>query len=126
MDNPKQILVIEDEASLLEAIQTKLKKEGFKTVVARDGNKAIDYLNQSAQLPDLIWLDYYLPKLNGLQILEIIKAKESLKDIPIIVVSNTAGQEKVDAMMALGVDNYFVKAEKRLDEVVKEVKRLLK
>lgn len=115
-----RVLVIEDEASLLYAIEQKLKHAGFETVAQQDGREALTYLREVSQPPRLIWLDYYLPSMNGLEFLGEIKKDPRLKDIPVFVVSNTAGQEKVSAMMALGADRYFLKAERDLSEIVSQ------
>lgn len=119
------ILIIEDETPLLLAIQKKLQNSGFETVTVTDGKQALDYLTNLDRLPDLIWLDYYLPTMDGLEFLSIVKRKSKLKNIPVVVVSNTAGPEKVTAMMALGAKQYFVKAEKRLDQIIQEIKSFM-
>lgn len=121
----KVVLIVEDETPLLLAIQKKLRNSGFETISAKDGKQALDYLLSLENLPDLIWLDYYLPTMDGLEFLSRIKKRSKLKNIPVIVVSNTAGPEKLSAMMALGANRYFVKAEKRLDEIIKEINSLM-
>lgn len=120
------IMVIEDETPLLLAIQKKLEHSGFETITARDGNQALDYLQSMDQPPSLIWLDYYLPSMNGLEFLRRLKGIAKLKDIPVFVISNTASPEKVDAMMELGAKKYFLKAEKRLDQIIAEIRSFLK
>jgi two-component system phosphate regulon response regulator PhoB len=124
-ENKKLIFIIEDETPLLLAIQKKLKNAGFDTLTAKDGKQALDYLMSLDRLPDLIWLDYYLPTMNGLEFLSRVKKNKKFENIPVVVVSNTAGPEKVNAMMALGVEQYYVKAEKRLDEIIKEINSLM-
>ena len=121
----KSILIVEDEEPLLLAIQHKLEDAGFETIPTRDGKEALARLTGTEPLPDLIWLDYYLPFMNGLEFLTRIKSEERLKQIPVVVVSNTAGPEKVNAMLDLGVDAYFVKAERRLNEIIKKVQSIV-
>ena len=120
------IMVIEDETSLLLAIQKRLEKSGFSTITASDAEQAMDYLNNKNKPPDLIWLDYYLPGKSGLQFLTEIKKDPMFCNIPVFVVSNTAGPNKVDAMVELGANKYFVKAEKRLEEIIDEIRKIIK
>ncbi len=120
-----RVLIVEDERTLKMAIQKKLEKTGFETVAATSAEEALELLQDPKNRPDVIWLDYYLPSMNGLEFLTKIKENPKYKSIPVFVVSNTAGPEKVATMMALGVHKYFIKAEKRLDEIIYEINRLL-
>lgn len=120
-----RVLIVEDEASLLLAIEQKLKRAGFLTVPIQDGREALSYLRTTRQAPRLIWLDYYLPSMNGLEFLGEVKKDPNLKNIPVFVVTNTAGPDKVSAMMALGADRYFLKAERRLSEIIDHAKSIL-
>jgi len=120
-----RILIIEDELSLLRAIEKKLEHSGFETATAQDGNLALDLLHSLPEPPDLIWLDYYLPTMSGLEFLTKIKDDPQFSGIPVFVVSNTAGPEKVNAMMALGANKYFLKAEIKLEEIISEIYKFL-
>jgi CheY-like chemotaxis protein len=130
MDSSKlRILVLEDDLSLQEAIVIKLKSLGIETVAFVSGQEAIDYLknlSSLSKLPNLIWLDYYLKDLNGLDFMRELKSHNSLVNIPVIVVSNSASPEKVKKMYDLGAEKYFLKADKRLDEIVEGIYGILK
>lgn len=118
------ILVLEDERPLMNAIKLKLEKNGFEVVSARSVTQALSYLEDIPEL-DAVWLDHYvLGKEDGLVFVAKLKSDNHgvWKDVPLFVVSNTAGEEKVKAYMHLGVNKYFVKAEHRLDEIVDNVK----
>jgi CheY-like chemotaxis protein len=121
----KLILVIEDEAVLLTAIQKKLNNSGFATVTTGSAEEALDYLKTDARKPDLIWLDYLLPGKDGLQFVIELKKHPKLNKIPIFVISNTAGPDKIKSMIALGVKKYFVKAEKNLEDIMKEINNFI-
>ncbi|MAZ40505.1 hypothetical protein CL654_00080 [bacterium] len=125
MENKKTILVVEDERPLLEAIHSKLTKSGFEVVTARTVEEALDGLKKGDV--QAIWLDHYLMgKETGLDFLSEIKTDGSpLKNIPVFVVSNTASEDKVRSYLHLGIEKYFVKAEKRLDEIISEINVLL-
>jgi len=119
------ILVIEDESLLLQAITKKLTLTGLNPVSATSGEQAIDYLNNLPELPDVIWLDYHLKGMDGLAFLEKIKENPKWKDIPVVVVSNSASPDKVHHMLALGANKYILKAEYRLDQIIETVKSFI-
>ena len=119
------VLVIEDEQLLLEAIARKLKFNGLSVITVARGDEALKILSESEKLPDVIWLDYYLSDMNGLEFMNNIRKNDKLVGIPTIVVSNSASDEKVNNMLALGVKKYYLKAENRLDEIIKFVKEFV-
>jgi len=117
-------MVVEDEPLLLEAIGKKLEKEGIEAILCPDGKQALDQLADSNDLPDAIWLDYYLKDMNGLSFMGSVKQNPKLRNIPVIVVSNSASTDKVSNMLALGVKKYLLKAEYRLEDIVKIIQEL--
>ncbi len=124
--NNHNILIIEDERPLAEAIKLKLEKNGFSTVSARSVNAALQYLTEGVKI-DAIWLDHYLlGKENGLDL--VIKMKEDgskWKKIPIFVVSNTASPDKVAGYLRLGVEKYYTKSDFRLEKIISDLKGVL-
>ena len=126
MDKQHSIMIIEDEHLLLQAICKKLEKHGFNCVSCTNANQAIDYLESLPTLPDAIWLDYYLKEgMNGLEFMSAIKNNPKWAHIPVLVVSNSASPDKVHAMLGLGAKEYFLKAEKRLDDIIMEIKKYI-
>jgi CheY-like chemotaxis protein len=120
-----KILVVEDEPTLRMAIQKKLEKSGYLVTAVASAEDGLNLLKTNSYVPSIIWLDYYLPGMNGLDFLIKVKDNPALKNVPVFVISNTAGPEKVANMIAIGVNKYFIKAEKRLDEIIKEIDKLL-
>ena len=118
-------MVVEDESLLLQAITKKLKIKGMDVLSCASGKQALDYLNNLDTLPDAIWLDYYLKDMNGLLFMQEVRQNPKWKKIPVIVVSNSAGPEKVSNMIALGVKKYILKAEHRLEDIIEEFKKFL-
>ena len=116
-ENPT-IMVVEDETLLLQAITKKLKISGMDVLSCASGQQAVDYLNNLEELPDAVWLDYYLKDMNGLAFMQELKTNPAWSNIPVIVVSNSASPEKVSNMLALGARKYILKAEYRLDEII--------
>jgi len=121
------ILVIEDERPLVNAVQTKLEKNGFIVTTARNVTQGLNCL-QDIEGIDAIWLDHYLlGGESGLDFVAKLKSPSSKwKKLPIFVVSNTASSGNVQSYLRLGVSKYCVKAEYRLDQIVEEVKSFLK
>lgn len=119
-----KILVVEDEVSLVSVIERKLKKVGFEVVSCTTATQAISELSKAEKLPDIIWLDYYLPDMSGLEFMKKVKENSEWANIPVIVISNSASLEKTEAMMSLGVKKYLLKAEYRLEDIIKIIRQL--
>lgn len=118
MSQKHTIMVVEDETLLLQAITKKLKLSGLDVLSCASGAQAIDYLKNLDKMPDAIWLDYYLKDMNGLGFMQTLKSDAKWENIPVIVVSNSAGPDKVHNMLALGAKRYVLKADYRLDEII--------
>ncbi|HSD56308.1 MAG TPA: response regulator [Candidatus Saccharimonadales bacterium] len=116
-ENPT-IMVVEDETLLLQAITKKLKLSGMDVLSCASGQQAVDYLNSLDEMPDAVWLDYYLKDMNGLAFMQELKQNPKWADIPVLVVSNSASPDKVSNMLGLGAKKYILKAEYRLDEII--------
>jgi len=119
------IMVIEDETLLLQAITQKIKLSNMDVLSCSGGQQAIDYLNSLEELPDAIWLDYYLKDMNGLDFMHHVKDNPKWEHIPVIVVSNSASPDKVSNMLALGAKKYILKAEFRLDQIIEMIKQFI-
>lgn len=117
------ILVVEDETFLVKIYSVKLKKEGYDVDIATDGEQAV---SKAAELkPDLILLDLILPKLNGFEALEQIRKHPELKKTPVIVLSNLGQEEDIKRAESLGADDYLVKANFSIQDVVQKIKGVL-
>ncbi|MGE4169772.1 MAG: response regulator transcription factor [Candidatus Margulisiibacteriota bacterium] len=103
----KTILVVEDEADVLELIRYHLAKEGYEVLTAGSGEKGLETALSAA--PDLVVLDVMLPVTNGLDICRQIKANPKTAHMPIIML--TAKSEEVDVVLGLelGADDYLAK-----------------
>jgi DNA-binding NtrC family response regulator len=125
MDQKIKILVVEDERSLQDAIKVKLTNNNFDVVTARSVEEGITALSSDPSIA-VVWLDHYLLG-NGSGLDFVVKMKEnaSWRGIPIFVVSNTAGPDKVQSYIKLGVAEYFTKSESRLDQIVDDIKQSL-
>ncbi len=101
------ILIVEDEAPQAEMLRYNLDKAAFRTLVASDGEQALSMVKENA--PDLIVLDWMLPKVSGIEVCRHIKARPETKHVPIIML--TARGEEADRVRGLetGADDYVVK-----------------
>lgn len=122
------VLIVEDEWLLLQAINKKLELNGIIALPYDNGTDAIKYLHSLTDLsaiPDIIWLDYQLKDMNGLEFIDKLKKINKCAQIPVIVVSNSASEEKVHTMLSLGVKEYILKAKYRLDEIILMVRDII-
>ena len=114
------LLVVEDEESFIDALEIGLDREGFKVTIARDGQEALDKLEEGKF--DAILLDLMLPKVSGLDVCRTIRAKS---DIPIIIVSAKSEEVDMVLMLELGADDYVTKPY-RLRELVARIRAVLR
>lgn len=121
-----KILLVEDDAILVEMYQAKFELEGHDVRVATNGEECLEVLKEHT--PELILLDILMPKLNGFHVLKEIKKQPKLRQIPVILLTNL-GEAEVDMNQelatALGVSDYLIKSRHTPDEVVEKVVRVL-
>ncbi len=120
-----KILVVDDYAENVELLQELLVSSGYDVTTAYDGEEALKKVK--AQIPDLILLDIMMPKLDGYQVCEALRAKEDTKEIPIIfVTAKTEVKDWTHAIFNVGVNSYITKPinPKKLLDKVKSVLKM--
>jgi CheY-like chemotaxis protein len=117
------ILIVEDESLLSEAYTTILQKQGYKTIVAFDGQEAINILSKKPV--DLILLDLRMPHMGGLEFLKKINNQNKITLPKTIVFSNYDAQKDIDEAFRYGATRYMLKAWASPKELVKVVKDTL-
>ena len=117
-----KLLIAEDEEILAKVLREKFEKEKFTVVIVADGDAVIREVKSSK--PDMILLDIILPKKDGLAILKELKASPETDKIPVIILSNLGDDEKIKEGLSLGADDYLVKTQHPINEVVEKVKEL--
>lgn len=122
MQKKIKILIAEDEKAIAGALELKLNNSGFETVVAYNGQDALDFLLSDNF--DLMILDLIMPKLGGFDILA--KAKERGIKTPIMVNSNLSQTKDTLRAKELGAVDFFVKSDTPLSEIVDKIKKYLK
>lgn len=119
----KKVLIVDDEEHIRELIKFNLKKEGYDTDVAVNGNEALKVLREIKF--DLILLDLMLPEIDGLEVCKEIRRNEETSDIPVMMI--TAKGEEFDKVLGLelGADDYITKPFS-IRELMARVKALLR
>jgi two-component system, OmpR family, phosphate regulon response regulator PhoB len=107
MAKPTHVLVVEDEAALNELLKYNLEKEGYRVSVAVDGDEALVLAEETP--PDLIVLDWMLPKASGVEVCRRLRARQETRNTPIVML--TARGEESDRIRGLdtGADDYITK-----------------
>lgn len=119
----KKILIIEDDLVLQKSLKEYLSSEGFEIECASDGEEGIQ--KAIAEKPDLILLDIILPKKDGYEVLQEVKANPEISHIPVVLLTNLDGITDVEKALELGATTYLVKADYKLEEVTEKVKETL-
>ncbi|OGD57138.1 hypothetical protein A2V71_01745 [Candidatus Berkelbacteria bacterium RBG_13_40_8] len=123
MENGKVILLVDDDLTLREMYEERLKAEGFDIIQASNGEEAMKKAKENK--PNIILLDIMMPKINGFDVLKDLKADPDLKEIPVIVL--TALIQDVDRVQGkkLGAVDYIVKSETMPGEVITKIKNAI-
>jgi CheY-like chemotaxis protein len=116
----KKILVAEDDKYLRSAYLLKLGKVGFEVRAASDGEEALGILKEFT--PDLILLDLVMPKKDGYATLADLQKNAEWKKIPVIITTNLGLQEEIDKAAKFGCQDYIVKSDMRIDDIVSKIK----
>ncbi len=118
----KKILIVDDEADIIEILQFVLEANGYECVTAMDGEEGLKLAREIS--PDLIILDVMMPKINGYKISRLLKYDNKYKDIPILMI--TARSQDEDKLIGeeTGADEYITKPFK-VDNVLEIVKNYL-
>jgi CheY-like chemotaxis protein len=120
----KKIILVEDDEIMARMYKKVFSLGGFEIVVASDGKEGLKKIKQI--LPDLIILDVMMPKMNGLQVLEKLKADSSTKDIIVVMLTNLNIPKEIRLALHGGAARYLIKCENEPGKVFEVVQKLLK
>jgi DNA-binding response OmpR family regulator len=120
----KEILVVEDDLTLLRALSDELIGEGFRVIDAKDGEVA--YKTAIEKHPDLILLDIMLPSLDGFSVMERLRRDEWGKNVPIIILTALEPDDIILHIINKSRPAYYlVKSKWKLEDIVQRVKEVL-
>lgn len=121
--NKKKILLVEDDEVLASVYRARLEMEGFEVEEVHDGEKALSVAINFR--PDLILLDVMMPKINGFDVLDILKNTPETMNMRIIMLTALSQEADRDRAEKLGVDDYLVKSQVVIADVIERVKHHL-
>jgi CheY-like chemotaxis protein len=117
-----KVLIVEDDPLMSRMYQKIFTFEQYEVELAGDGEEGLE----KARLvkPTLILLDVMMPKMNGLEVLDKLKADPETKTIPVVMLTNLAGEQDAETALAKGAIKYIIKSEyepKQVTDMVKEI-----
>lgn len=121
--NNKKVLLVEDDDRLASVYETRLQSEGFTTKRVANGEDALAMALQVK--PDLILLDVMMPKVSGFDVLDILRNTPETSNIKIIMLTALSQESDKQRAVSLGVDDYLIKSQVVIADVVDRVKKQL-
>ena len=121
--NKGKVLLVDDDPLIIRMYEYRLRHDGYKVLLAFDGEKAI--IEAKTNSPDIILLDLMMPKMNGVETLKFLKKERDTKDIPVIILTNLGGSEDVEKSLSLGATTYLVKSDHGVEDVVQKVEQVI-
>ena len=123
MDTKKKILLVEDDTALAKVYSTRLEMEGFDVRHVENGEEALT--NAQDYRPDLIVLDVMMPKINGFDVLDILRNTPDFVSIPVVMLTALSQAKDKERAEQLGADDYLVKSQVVISDVVARIKHHL-
>ena len=124
MSEPKRILLVEDDRFLRKAAEVRLKRAGYTVITAADGEEAL--ATAQTMRPDLVLLDLIMPRMQGFEVLRVMRTQPHLDGVPIVVLTNLSQDADREQVMTQGATGYLVKANLSLDALADAVGEVLK
>jgi DNA-binding response OmpR family regulator len=113
----KKVLIADDEQNIVISIEFLMKREGFQVVIANDGEDALAKVQ--SERPDLVLLDVMMPKKNGYEVCQSIKADPALASVKVLMLTAKGRDTEVAKGLAIGADAYMTKPFSTRDLVAK-------
>ena len=120
MDTKKKILLVEDDEALAEVYKSRLEIEGFETQWVENGELALTAAMTFK--PDLILLDAMMPKISGFDVLDILRNTPETNNIHVIMLTALSQPKDKERAESLGVDDYLVKSQVVIGDVIERVR----
>ena len=123
MQDKKKILLVEDDNALAEVYRSRLELEGFDVQRVANGEVALSTAQEFK--PDLIVLDAMMPKINGFDVLDILRNTPEMSDVRIVMLTALSQLKDKERAKELGADDYLVKSQVVISDVVDRIKHHL-
>ncbi len=120
-----KLFMAEDDPLMSRMYERAFRLGGDELIMAHDGEEALAVLQKAEEKPAVILLDVMMPKINGFDVLRKIKEDEKLKSIPVIMLTNLAGDSDAEKALGLGAVLYLVKSQYNPKEIVEKVKEII-
>ncbi len=115
----KSILIVEDDVVIARLLENRLKRSGYVVRVVRDGSEGLEAIEKKK--PDLVLLDIVMPKVDGYMVLQELRDKKLLPELPVIVISNSGEPVEIKRIQAMGIRDYLIKVNMNPGEVLEKV-----
>lgn len=103
----KKILIVDDEAHIVNILKFNIKKAGFDVITAANGEEALSMI--ASEMPDLIICDVMMPKVTGFEVCQKVKGDDKFKHIPFILLTAKGQEVDKDIGLKFGADQYLTK-----------------
>ena len=123
MEVKKKILLVEDDVALTAVYRARLEMEGFDVKEVHNGEEALSAAVEYR--PDLILLDVMMPKISGFDVLDILRNTPETMNITVIMLTALSQPKDKERAESLGVDDYLVKSQVVISDVVERIKHHL-
>ncbi len=120
---PKKILMVEDDAALANVYRLRLQTEGFDFRQVANGEDALSAATEYK--PDLILLDVMMPKMNGFDVLDLIRKTPETSSVKVVMLTALSQESDIERARALGVDDYLIKSQVVIADVIAKIREQL-
>ena len=121
-----KLFIAEDDPLMIRMYERAFRMGGHELTMAGDGEEALATLGKMDPKPTLILLDVMMPKMSGFDVLRKVKEDAALKSIPVILLTNLAGEKDAEKGLELGAVMYLVKSQYNPKQVVEKVEEIIK
>ena len=123
-NNPKKILVAEDDELYGKVYLSKLTKEGYQVFLVLNGKEAIEVAKR--EMPDLILMDIIMPVMDGFTALKEIKNDPTTQNLRVLIMSNLSQDADITKAKEMGAEDYFVKSNVSISEFIEKINSMLR
>jgi len=122
-EKKKIVLIIEDDKALKAVLADKLRTGGFDVLMASDGAEGLEIAFK--ELPDIILLDIIMPKMNGVEMLRLLREAAWGKTVPVLFLTNDNEPERMMQALKINANDYLIKSDWALGDIVNKVKQTI-